>query len=112
MKETFRAAAGAAGVGRQQSHKGSVFGQFELSVIFRRQLHQLTTNRVAEAQHSPETARSLFALASFGRRDPESLERLHVTYTKEEIHLEFLSHYMPDRPFAYLSMNDGLNDTF
>jgi hypothetical protein len=42
-----------------------------------------------------ETARSLFALASYGRRDPESLERLRATFTKEGIPPEF-SHYEPD----------------
>ena len=51
---------------------------------------------VAEARHNPETARSLFALASYGRHDPESLERLRVTFTKEGIPSEFLSHYVPD----------------
>lgn len=51
---------------------------------------------IAEARHNPETARSLFALASLGRRDPESLERLRATFTKEGIPMEFLSHYVPD----------------
>jgi hypothetical protein len=67
---------------------------------------------VAEARHHPETARSLFALASFGRRDPESLERLRVTFAKEGIPLEFLSHYVPDGPFACLRLNDRLSDKF
>ena len=67
---------------------------------------------VAEARHNPETAQSLFALASFGRRDPESLERLRATFAKEGIPSEFLSRYVPDRPFACLSMNDGLSDNF
>lgn len=51
---------------------------------------------IIEARHNPETARSLFALASYGRHDPESLERLRVTFAKEGIPLEFLSHYVPD----------------
>ena len=51
---------------------------------------------VAEARHNPETAHSLFALASFGRRDPESLDRLRATFAKEGIPSEFLSHYQPD----------------
>lgn len=34
--------------------------------------------------------RLLFAVASFGRRDPESLERLRSTFTKEGIPPEFL----------------------
>ena len=33
---------------------------------------------VAEARHNPETARSLFALASYGRHDPESLDHLRL----------------------------------
>ena len=37
---------------------------------------------VAEARHNPETARSLFALASYGRRDPESLESLRITIAR------------------------------
>jgi hypothetical protein len=67
---------------------------------------------IVEARHNPETARSLFALASFGRRDPESLDRLRVTFTKEGIPLEFLSHYEPDGPFACRRLNDGLSDNF
>ena len=42
----------------------------------------------------PETARSLFALASYGRRDPASLEQLRATFAKEGIPTEFLSHYV------------------
>ncbi len=67
---------------------------------------------VAEARHNPEAARSLFALASFGKRDPESLERLRVMFAKEDIPPEFLSHYVPDVPFACLRLNDRLSDTF
>ena len=67
---------------------------------------------IVEARHNPETARSLFALASYGRHDPESLERLRVTFVKEGIPPEFLSHYMPDGPFACLRQNDGLSDNF
>jgi hypothetical protein len=36
-------------------------------------------------RHDPETARSLFALASYGRRDPASLEQLRATFAKEGI---------------------------
>jgi hypothetical protein len=57
---------------------------------------QAINEAVAEARHNPETARSLFALASYGRRDPESLDRLRVTFAKEGIPSEFLSHYQPD----------------
>ncbi|EXF95621.1 TniQ [Pseudomonas fluorescens HK44] len=67
---------------------------------------------VAEARHNPEAARSLFALISFGRSDPESLECLRVMFAKEGIPPEFLSHYVPDTPFALLRLNDGLSDKF
>jgi hypothetical protein len=67
---------------------------------------------IIEARHNPETARSLFTLASYGRRDPESLERLRLTFANEGIPLEFLSHYEPCTPFAYRSQNDGLSDKF
>mgnify|MGYP005846258007 CR=1 FL=1 len=67
---------------------------------------------VAVARHNPETAQSLFALASYGRRDPAALEQLRATFAKEGIPPEFLSHYEPDGPFAFLSMNDGLSDKF
>ncbi|HOI65608.1 MAG TPA: transposase, partial [Thiomonas arsenitoxydans] len=61
---------------------------------------------------NPETARSLFALASYGRRDPASLEQLRATFAKEGIPPEFLSHYEADGPFACLRQNDGLSDKF
>jgi hypothetical protein len=67
---------------------------------------------IIEARHNPETARSLFALASYGRRDPASLEPLRATFSREGIPPEFLSHYEPDRPFACLRQNDGLSDNF
>ena len=64
---------------------------------------QAINEAIIEARHNPETARSLFALASYGRRDPESLERLRLTFANEGIPLEFLSHYEPCTPFAGLS---------
>ena len=67
---------------------------------------------IVEARHNPETALSLFALASYGRHDPESLERLRFTFAKEGIPSEFLSHYVPEGPFAFLRLNDGLSDKF
>ncbi|MGV8891147.1 MAG: TniQ family protein [Pseudomonas sp.] len=67
---------------------------------------------VAEARHNPEAARSLFSLVSFGRRDPEFLERLRVMFAKEGIPPEFLSHYVPNAPFACLRLNDWLSDKF
>ena len=67
---------------------------------------------VVEARHNPETARSLFAAASYGRRDPASLEQLRAMFAKEGISMEFLSHYVPCGPFACLRLNDGLSDKF
>jgi len=61
---------------------------------------------VAEARYNPKIARSLFALTAYGKRDPESLERLRDEFAKEGIPPEFLSHYEPDGPFAYRKMND------
>ena len=65
---------------------------------------------LAEARHNRESARSLFTLVSYGQRDPESLDRLRATFAQEGIPPEFLSHYVPNGPFAFLSMNDGLSD--
>ena len=73
---------------------------------------QAIDEAIIEARHNPETARSLFALASYGRRDPASLEQLRTTFAKEGIPPEFLSHYEPNGPFACLSQNDGLSDKF
>ena len=73
---------------------------------------QAIDEAIIEARHDPETARSLFALASYGRRDPASLEQLRATFAKEGIPPEFLSHYVPDGPFACLRQNDGLSDKF
>jgi hypothetical protein len=62
---------------------------------------------IIEARHDPETARSLFALASYGRRDPASLEQLRATFAKEGIPPEFLSHYEPDDPLHVLDRMTG-----
>lgn len=68
---------------------------------------------VAEARYNAETARSLFALASYGRRhDPESLESLRVTFVKDGVPPEFLSHYVPGSPFTCRRQNDVLSDEF
>ena len=68
---------------------------------------------VAEARHNPETARSLFALAAYGRRrDSDSMMQLRTTFAEGGIPLEYLSHYEPDKPFAFLRINDGLSDKF
>lgn len=81
-------------------------------VNYWQQATQAINKAFIEARHNPETARSLFALAACGRRDPEALERLRLAFAKEGIPLEFLSHYEPNIPFACLSQNDGLNDKF
>lgn len=59
-----------------------------------------------EARYNPETARSLFALAAYGKRDPDSLERLRAEFAKEGIPPEFQSHYEPDGPFACRKISD------
>lgn len=41
---------------------------------------QAIDEAIIEARHNPETARSLFALASYGRHDPASLEQLRATF--------------------------------
>ena len=71
---------------------------------------KVITEAVAEARHNPETARSLFALAAYGKRDPESLERLRAEFAQEGIPREFLSHYEPDGPFACRKISDWLSD--
>ena len=56
---------------------------------------------VAEARRNPEAARSLFALAAYGRRrDPDALMQLRATFTEAGIPLEYLSHNESDTPFA------------
>lgn len=65
-----------------------------------------------EARHNPETARALFQLASYGRRDPAAQEKLRTMFAKEQIPPEFLLHYEPDEPFACLKLNNGLSDNF
>lgn len=47
---------------------------------------------IAEAKHNPEVARSLFSVASYGRRDPDFLENLRTTFIESGIPPEFLSH--------------------
>ncbi|PWW31526.1 TniQ family protein [Chromohalobacter israelensis] len=66
----------------------------------------------AEARYNPETARSLFALAASGKRDPDSLERLRDEFAQEGIPQEFLSHYEPDVPFACRKISDSLSSKF
>ncbi|AQS36677.1 hypothetical protein Sps_04738 [Shewanella psychrophila] len=47
--------------------------------------------------------------ASYGRQDLEELRKIFV---RNGIPSEFLSHYVPDSPFAYLKLNNGLSDKF
>lgn len=65
-----------------------------------------------EARHNPETARCLFALASYRRRELAVLPKLWTTFSEDGIPPEFLSHYEPEAPFAFLRLNDGLCDKF
>jgi hypothetical protein len=65
---------------------------------------------VAEARYNPEIARSLFAFASYGRHDPESLERLRAIFIQDGVPPDFLSHYVPDGHFTCRRQNDVLSD--
>ncbi len=61
----------------------------------------VAVNPLGGLEHLPfreatATARSLFALGSCGRRDPELLEMLRIIFAKEQIPLGFLSHYESD----------------
>ena len=67
---------------------------------------------ILEARHNPETARALFQLASYGRHDPASEERLLAIFAKEQIPTEFLLHYEPKEPFTCLTLNNALSDNF
>lgn len=70
-------------------------------------LYEAVVEALDEARFDPKSARSLFALASYGRRDPESLERLRAEFAKDGIPSEFVSHYIPEEPFAFLRKRDG-----
>lgn len=60
---------------------------------------QAINEAIVAARRDPDTARSLFALASYGRRDPASLEHLRAMFSEMRIPLDFLSHYDPNEPF-------------
>ena len=60
----------------------------------------------------PGTARALFDLASYGRRDPAAQETLRTMFAKEQILPEFLLDYESQEPFACLELNNGLSDNF
>ena len=77
-----------------------------------REVSKALNEAIVEARHNREAARALFALASYGQRDPDSLDRLRVTFFQEGIPREFLSHYVPTGPFACHRQNDGLSDNF
>jgi hypothetical protein len=55
---------------------------------------------IVEARRDPEAACSLFAVASCGLRDPESLERLHAIFDQARIPQEYLSLYDPNEHFS------------
>ena len=44
---------------------------------------------VLDARHNPETARSLFRLASYGRNDPASLEQVRAIFAKSKFQSNF-----------------------
>jgi hypothetical protein len=59
-----------------------------------REAFEALNKSIAEAQSNPEAARSLFAIASYGRRDPKSLEDLRSLFAEVGIPHEYLSSYM------------------
>lgn len=65
---------------------------------------------LTDAGHNPEIARSLLTIACYEQRDPESLDKLRTIFVGNRILSEFLSHYVPDGPFTYIRLNDGLSD--
>jgi hypothetical protein len=56
---------------------------------------QAIDEAIIEARHNPETARSLFALASYGGATPNPWN-VCAPRSPEGIPPEFLSHYEPD----------------
>ena len=42
--------------------------------------------------------------------DSSEMDRLRVAFVQEGIPPEFLSHYIPTRPFAFHSISDWLSD--
>lgn len=67
---------------------------------------------LVKAKHNPEIARFLFALASYGRNNPEHLSSLREIFACEGIPSELLSHYVPDGPFTCRRISDEINDSF
>lgn len=84
----------------------------EEPVNYWRKAAEAIEEAVLEARHNPETARSLFRLASYGRNDPASLEQLRAIFAKEQIPAEFLLHYEPTEPFTCRTLSNGLSDSF
>jgi hypothetical protein len=84
----------------------------EEPVNYWRKAAEAIEEAVLEARHNPETARSLFRLASYGRNDPASLEQLRAMFAKEQIPAEFLLHYEPTVPFTCRTLSNGLSDSF
>ena len=69
----------------------------EEPVNYWRKAAEAIAEAVLDARHNPETARLLFRLASYGRNDPASLEKLRAIFAKEQIPVEFLLHCEPVR---------------
>ncbi len=84
----------------------------EKPVNYWRKAAEAIEEAVLDARHNPETARSLFRLASYGRNDPASLEQLRAIFAKEQIPVEFLLHYEPTEPFTCHTLSNGLSDSF
>ena len=84
----------------------------EEPVNYWRKAAEAIEEAVLDARHNPETARSLFRLASYGRNDPASLEQLRAIFAKEQIPAEFLLHYEPAGPFTCHTLSNALSDSF
>jgi hypothetical protein len=82
----------------------------EEPVNYWRKAAEAIEEAVLDSRHNPETARSLFRLASYGRSDPASLEQLRAIFAKEQIPAQFLLHYESAEPFTCLTLKNGLSD--
>lgn len=82
------------------------------SISYWQEVVKAINEAVAEARHNPETARSLFQLASYGHNDAISLEQFRDEFAKDQIPREFLSHFELGNPFTRLSLTYWLSDQF
>ncbi len=64
---------------------------FEEPANYWRKAAEAIEKAVLDARHNPETARSLFGLASYAQNDHDSLEQLRAIFAKVQIPAEFLS---------------------